>query len=51
MQAIKNLLVIYILAIILMLLYLVFAEDVPFDTAIKPALLWPETLYYMIKGA
>ena len=51
MQALKNLIQIYILCIILMLLYLLFAEDVPFDLAIKPALLWPETLYYMIKGA
>jgi hypothetical protein len=51
MKAIKNLLIVYILCIILMLAYLVFLEDIPFDTAIKPALLWPETLYYMIKGA
>ncbi len=51
MQAIKNLLQIYILCIVLMLAYLVFLEDVSFDAAIKPALLWPETLYYMIKGA
>ncbi len=51
MRALKNLLQIYVLGIVLMLLYLIFVDKVDFQAAIKPALLWPQTLYYMIKAA
>lgn len=41
----------YILGIILMGLYLLLARDVPFDAAIKPALIWPKTLIEMIQAS
>lgn len=50
MQLIKNLLQIYILCFVLMLLYLLFVRDLSFDLAIEPALLWPKTLYEMIRA-
>lgn len=51
MRALMVLVRIYLICFVLMLLYLLFIEDVPFESALKPSVIWPKTLIDMIKAA
>ena len=51
MKLLIRLIQLYVVLAIVMLLYLVLVEDLPFSDAIKPSLIWPKTLYIMIQAA
>lgn len=48
MPLIRNLIQLYLLGLVAMLLYLTLGEDLSFEDALKPALLWPKTLWELI---